>query len=139
MRIVRQQDEVATQLFCPAQEYPRIVFAPRAAGPQGRLFMKIDSPQKNRRSVEQDIRATGFYRAKSDAIGYPVRLTGDLNFVEPRFVRRPQRQVRGKGNVRASSGICLEYFAESCFRNSNRDALLKFWSVKLYPAFDVSG
>src|SRR5437764_10616371 len=99
--------------------------------------MDADSAQENRRSVEEDICALGFNRAKSDALGNPVRLTGNLNLVEPGIFRRPKRQLGVKGNLGASPGICLEYLAESGFRNLNSDSLLKFWSVKLDPALDV--
>ncbi len=138
VRIVRQPDEVATQLFGPSQQCLGIVVAPCAAGAQRRLFMKIDATQENRLSVKQDVRAFGFYRAKSDALGYLVGLAGNLNLVKLRVFRRPKSEVCVKRNVGASLGVGLELLAESRFGNSDGDTLLQFRSAQLHPAFDIA-
>ncbi len=81
VRIVRQPYKVTAQVFCPAQQRSSIVLIPGAAGPHRRFFMDVDSAQKNRRSVEQNIRALRFNRTKSDALCNAICLTGNLNLI----------------------------------------------------------
>src|SRR5437762_1420500 len=101
--------------------------------------MNADAAQEDRSAVKQDVRALGFYRAKSDALCDMVRLTANLNFVKPRAFRRPRIQFRTEGDLGAPLGIRLEHLVEPCFGNSNCDLLLKLWPIQLHPALDVSG
>src|SRR5215471_18595944 len=99
--------------------------------------MDADSAQKDWRPIQQNICTSGFDGAKPYVLHDPVGFTGNLNLVEPGILRGPKRQVRRKRNFRAASCICLENLCQSSFWNSNCDALLQFWSVKLDPAFDA--
>src|ERR1700694_2692303 len=101
--------------------------------------MNADATQEYRSAVQQDVRALGFYRAKSDALCDMVGLAGDLNLVHPGGFRRPKSQLRVYRHLSASLRVRLEHLAQPSFRNSNCDLLLKFGSVELYPALDVSG
>src|SRR5437016_13820554 len=101
--------------------------------------MNADAAQEDRRAIEQYVRALGFYRAKSDALGNVVCLRDDFHLVEPWVLRRPKRQLRVEEDLGAPLGIRLEHLAEFGFGNSNCDLLLKFGSVQLYPALDVLG
>src|SRR5258708_18910700 len=98
--------------------------------------MNVDSTQENRFAVEQDVRALGFNRAKPDVVCYLVCLAGNLNLVKLRCLRRPKRQACFKGNVGVSARIGLELPGDSCFGNSDSDALLQLRSIQLDPAFD---
>ncbi len=75
VRIVREADEVAAELFRPAKKRLRILVRVCATGAIGRFSVDGNAAQKDRLAVEQDFGATRFDGAEAhqlvDGVGCP--------------------------------------------------------------------
>src|SRR5215472_14991881 len=105
---MRQADEIAAQLLGPAQQSPGIVLAPCPSSSLRRLFVNRDSSQEDRLPIQKDVSTMDLDRPKTNQIIYLIRFAGDLNSIEFWVLRRPELEIRRKGEVDSAHGISLK-------------------------------
>jgi hypothetical protein len=93
---MREPDKIRAQLLRPSEQRLRVCAAVSTSTAKRRLFVNAHAAQKDRFSVQQNLRAARLDTAKSDLIAHLIRRGFNRDVVKLWTLRRPQPQRRGE-------------------------------------------